>query len=597
MLSQTTMNSVGPIAVAVLIDERVAAGIHDHFYVVAELLPFPEPLDAVVGPVHFRAPQNGVGPEKDRNLGLDRIGADRHVGGLPVGAVLLHPRRGAREPHLPGQNRQHRDRAGRLFAVRLTLRPEPLRNEEGLRRADFPGEIHDGLHGNARDAGGTLGCFRDAVGFAENVGLVVALGGRRCGKRLFVVADAVLVEEGLIHPTVADEFIGNGFHESRVGPRSDRNPLIDLPRHRVRVLRIDDDGSGVTLFERAAELIALRPARAARHRGIVAEGDVELGVDDLLDSGGRFFAVGVREGGGNLRRRVRTVVTQIPAHQVHQALPGAAGIDEALLTAAVIPVDGFVAVLGADFLPALGDRFEGLLPGNAAELGVASFAHALHRVLEAVGRIEALTHAAALQAGADLARRAGVADRIVGFDADDFSFLGKDAQGTAVAAVDDAGRPGVDAVVVERVGDGLGERRRQKADRRQGRKAREKTSALDGNLQSVHCGYSPVRFSGLPASDRSPSGKLWEGAGRPTFVRLLRVAPRRRTVGGRADKGRTFPTPSVGAGHRGIRRRFGVGFPILQTIGTVREPSGIRITEGSSGRNSFALAKASSGVL
>ena len=454
-----------------LIDERIAAGVDDHLDAVPERLSLFKPLDAVVDPVHPPTAQNGVGPEEDRNLRLDRIGSDRQVGRLPIRAVFFHAGRRAGQTDLSGQNRQHGNGARRLFAVGLALRPEPLSDEKRLGRTDFLCQVHDGLDRYARNAGSTLGGFGYTVGRTHDVGLVVGLGGSGLGQRLFVVAHAVFVQENLIHPIVADELVGNGFNERRIGARTNRDPLIDLADRRVRITRIDDDGSRLALFKRATELIALGAARATRHRRIVAEGHVKLGVGDLLDAGSRFLAVGKGESRRDLSRRVRAVVAQVASHQIHEALPGAAGIHKRLLTAAVVPVDGLVAVLGLDFLPALGNRLVGLVPADAFELGVSALTHTFHRVLQSVGRIQTLTHRASLEAGADLTRTASVLNRVVGFDANDFARLRIDAKRTAVATVDHAGSPGVIAPVVERIGHGLRESRRHKARGRQCRQA------------------------------------------------------------------------------------------------------------------------------
>ena len=452
---------VGLERVGVLVDERVSARIHDHADVVRELF---DTADAVVRGIHFGAAHDRVRPEEDRDRGLHLVFADRKIHRLPVRAVFFHAGRRAGEPHLTRENRKHRDGAGGLFAVGLALRPETLRDEAGLRRADFARERNDRFNGDPRDARGVFGGLGRTVGFAQDIGPVVALFGRALGERLFVVADAVLREERFVDPAVADQFVGDAFDECGVRARADRDPLVDLARHRVGVDRVDDDGLRVALLKRATELVALGAPRAAGDRRVVAEGDVELGVGDLLDTRSDLLAVGIGESGRNLRRRVRAVVLQIAAHDVHEALPGAAGVDERLLARAVLPVDGVGAVLFKDRLPARGDRFVSFFPSDAFEFGFAAFAHALHRVLETVGRVEALAHRAALQTGADLARLAAVLDGVVRFDADHAAVLRIDAKRAAVAAVDDACAPRVVAVVFNGSGNGTRNRQRRKAE-------------------------------------------------------------------------------------------------------------------------------------
>ena len=90
--------------------------------------------------------------------------------------------------------------------------------------------------------------------------------------------------------------------------------------------------------------------------------------------------------------------------------------------------DRFVRVLLNRVLEARGDFVKGLRPGNPLEAAFAAAADALHRVLEAFGRIEALAHGAAAVAGAHLREvlagdaRIRVA-RVVGLNADDAAVL------------------------------------------------------------------------------------------------------------------------------------------------------------------------------
>ena len=85
---------------------------------------------------------------------------------------------------------------------------------------------------------------------------------------------------------------------------------------------------------------------------------------------------------------------------------------------------------------------------------------------------------------------AAVLDGIVGFNANDLAGLRINAQWAAVAAVDDAGGPGVVAEVVDRVGHGLRESRRHEAGCGKSGQTVQKTSARNGNLEGVHYGFS-----------------------------------------------------------------------------------------------------------
>lgn len=90
---------------------------------------------------------------------------------------------------------------------------------------------------------------------------------------------------------------------------------------------------------------------------------------------------------------------------------------------------------------------------------------------------------------------AAVLDGIVGFNANDLAGLRIYAQRAAVAAVDDAGGPGVVAEVVDRVGHGLRESRRHEA-------GRGKSGPLAGLTFSVKDMFD---VAGFPTSAGSPT--------------------------------------------------------------------------------------------
>ena len=211
------------------------------------------------------------------------------------------------------------------------------------------------------------------------------------------------------------------------------------------------------------DLIALAAARGTHHREVVAEDHVELGMGDFARQRRRTSAVGEGEGGLQLRVGVRAVVLQAPAHEVDEALPGAARAHKRLLAGAVLPVDGFVAVGFLDALPLRGNGLHRFLPADALELAFAAAADALHRELQTVGRVDAFAHGAAALAGAQLPGPKRIGLGVVGFDADHLTVLGKAAHRAALSAVDDAGAPLVLAVVFDGGGHGLCDRAQLKA--------------------------------------------------------------------------------------------------------------------------------------
>ena len=73
-------------------------------------------------------------------------------------------------------------------------------------------------------------------------------------------------------------------------------------------------------------------------------------------------------------------------------------------TGAILPIDGFGTVLVEDALPLLGDDVGSFVPRDALKFAFAAFADAFHRVLQAIGRIDALAHGATALASPNLTR-------------------------------------------------------------------------------------------------------------------------------------------------------------------------------------------------
>ena len=119
-------NLVRPVAVAVLIDERVAARVDDHLDAAREFL---HALDAVGRTPHFSAAHDGIGPHEDRNRCLDGILAHRQINGREGRVAFVFARVGARQSDLTEQNRHHGNGTSRLSSppwagnIRLLHRP------------------------------------------------------------------------------------------------------------------------------------------------------------------------------------------------------------------------------------------------------------------------------------------------------------------------------------------------------------------------------------------------------------------------------------------------------------------------------------------
>ena len=137
---------VRPVAVTVLIDHGVAAGVDDHLDVLRELF---RALQGVRPARHFLAAQNRIRPEVHGDRRLHGVLADGEIHRGEGGIAFMRPSVRTGKPHLPQKNRHHRHGARRFFAVGLALRPPALRHEQGLRLRHFTGEIADHVHGNA----------------------------------------------------------------------------------------------------------------------------------------------------------------------------------------------------------------------------------------------------------------------------------------------------------------------------------------------------------------------------------------------------------------------------------------------------------------
>ena len=126
-------------------------------------------------------------------------------------------------------------------------------------------------------------------------------------------------------------------------------------------------------------------------------------------------------------------------------------------------IDGFVAVFFNGVLELLGDDVKRFVPRDALELVFAALAHAFHRVLQAFGRIQALTHGAAAQAGTDVRYRqrhlGRVGAGVFRFDANHLAILDNGFQRATATAVDNARSPANGFHIIHGRSNGLTERR------------------------------------------------------------------------------------------------------------------------------------------
>lgn len=140
---------MGFIDIGVLVDEGIARVVPDELNRHVQLI---LAAHAVAQGGHLRTAGDSVRPAEAGNLRFDRVIRQRHtfdgdgVGGLTRAAVP------AVDPHVSGEDRQHRDGAGRQLAVCLALWSPALTDVGRLRGADFAGKLNDAIRRNAGDA-------------------------------------------------------------------------------------------------------------------------------------------------------------------------------------------------------------------------------------------------------------------------------------------------------------------------------------------------------------------------------------------------------------------------------------------------------------
>ena len=152
---------------------------------------------------------------------------------------------------------------------------------------------------------------------------------------------------------------------------------------------------------------------------------------------------------------------QVPADQVEEALRAPTGVHgHPVVARAVVDEDGLVAVSGDRGLELFGDFIKRLIPRNAFELPVASFADALQRILETIRRIESLAHRPTAQTSTNLRENAACdVACIVGFNTNHPAVTGGKSKGATTAAIDRTGGPRPGLKIGYRLADRFGQRR------------------------------------------------------------------------------------------------------------------------------------------
>ena len=442
------------VDVAVLVGEAVARVVPDELDGLRELV---HALHVGVELGERGAVLHGVRPHIRGDLRLHAVLARGHGhAGEGVGTAD-GARAAAGDAHVAGEDGQHADGARGLLAVDLALRAQALNHSARLGGGYLTGQVDDGLLRHARDVGRPRRGLGRAVGtLAQDVGLVGRPGRRSLGQGVLVVADAVGVEEVLVHQVLGDHDVGHGVHEGGVGAGADGDPLVGVGGGAGREARVDDHHARAALLDGVDHVPGVAGARGAVLGEVVAKQHDELGVGQVACQVARALAVHVGQGVLGLRRAVAAaqreeaaVYVDEPHEEVADVLrddAGGRGHGNGL---------GPVGVQHAPVV--LGDDVDGLVPADALELAAAALAHALERVVEAVGVVDPLAHGATAQAGAQLV----VAERVVAggvrLDPGDLVVLHVQAQGAAAVAVDRAVAPD-DLLLAVRLNAGCGGR-------------------------------------------------------------------------------------------------------------------------------------------
>ena len=428
------------VDVAMLVRQAVAGVVQHALDVLVEL------VGARHGGVerrHLGAMVDGLGEQEHGDLRLDGVVTGRQ--GLQADGVrtLAAAVARARQTDLAGQQRQHHDGPAVQLAVAAALRAPALHDVQRLGSADLGRQLLDAVGGDAADGGGPLGgLLHHVVAGAHDVvlvGLALALGA--LGHGVLVVADAVGVQELLVHQVVRDQLVRDGGAERGVGAGVDGLPLGGTAHDGIVHAGVDVDHLALRGFAQMHPVVVRHGAALARLGRARAEREDERGVLGGVERAAAEArcAVGVRHDHFHLHGAVVAVRSQATADAVHETRQRASR--RGAHARRVGDVHGLVAVLVDDALELAGDRVNGLVPRDLLELAFAALADALHGVVDAVGVREPAAVRTTAQAGARLHLvEAGVLAR-VGFHPGDLVVLHVELQAATAGTVDGAVAP------------------------------------------------------------------------------------------------------------------------------------------------------------
>ena len=414
------------VDVGMLVGQSVAGIVEQELDAALQLLGL---HDAGVQVRHGFRRLDGLVPQEERNLRAHRVFARGEAAhgetDLVFAAAVVH----ARLANLAKQLRQNHDGTARCLAVGVALRAVTLGDEHGVRLVHFASKVLDALFGNQRDLRSPCrGLRRHVVASAQDVVFVrgvLALCGLR--QRLLVIADAILVQELFVSPTVVDDLIRQSCAQRGVGARANRNPLGVVASCRVVQARVDVDDAQVVFFASVHQVVALTGAAHAGFNGARAEHDHKLVVLQrlIVATVAARFAIRIERRTHQLTVAVRTIVGKVAARKVQQTADRAGTPNAHGHARGVLQVHGLVAVLFANTLHLACDGVESLVPRDALELAFTALCtlRAFHGVVQALGALQPAASRAAAQASAHLRIGEIAGARVVGLDELDFPVL------------------------------------------------------------------------------------------------------------------------------------------------------------------------------
>ena len=389
-------NVVRNVCVGVLVREAVSAVLNQELDVGGQLV---RTLNAIVQRSHLMTVINCICPGKDRNLGLAGVVA-ANPGKTDAVSGNVQTRRSTRLAQLAHQQRKQRNGQASKLAVGVALNAVVLADERRLSFCQFVRQLRDALGRNQRNGSSPLGgLLYLVVAQAHNVGLVRHVLASVClGHGVFGEANAVGVQEVACNFTFFDQHVCDSSNQSGIGARTNRQPLIVRVAQRVVEARVNVD----VLCLRVRAVLVLKAvlclARGAHH-GVgrrPAHANNQVGVFD----GGRgrrsLGAPHIRSNESHLGSGVRAVISQVAARATKPTANRTTS--QAVNTGTQRPVHGLGAKVLVGVLQFVIDGFNGFFPGDALELALATLAHALHGVLQAIGIVDPATYRTTTQA-------------------------------------------------------------------------------------------------------------------------------------------------------------------------------------------------------